>query len=250
MSTETNPTPPSAPTPGGPKWRRFGNPPFWILGPFLVLIVLSWLPLAYFAHSRVSTSTEPRVQLIQDMGVQPKYREQAANYLFADDRADRPVIPGTVSRQDLNDDDHYYRGYTRKWDAKANKFDIVFFNDFPEQVKLTPALMKRGQDRFIIYCTPCHGLDGSGHGPVNDRAVAIGSPQWVPAANLHDEPIRNRPVGHLFNTITHGIRTMPPYAAQIPVEDRWAIVAYVRALQLSQHAPASVLPADQLQMLP
>jgi mono/diheme cytochrome c family protein len=221
-----------------------------MVGPFLVLIVATFLPLVFAAHARVSTNTKTRFQLFQDMGVQPKYREQASNYLFADDRADRPVIPGTVARQDLAEDDHYYRGYTRTWDAKAKKFDITFYNDFPEQVKLTPALLKRGQDRFIIYCTPCHGLDGSGHGPVNERALQIGSPQWVPAANLHDEPVRNRPTGHIFNTISNGIRNMPPYAAQIPVEDRWAIVAYVRALQLSQHAPASALSPDQLQMLP
>jgi mono/diheme cytochrome c family protein len=250
MSTENSPTPTPEPSSGHPKWQKFGNPPFWMVAWFLIFIVASWLPLAYFARARVSTSPVPRIQLFQDMGVQPKYREQAANYLFADDRADRPVIPGTVARQDLDLDDHYYRGYTRKWDEKTQKFDVTYFNDFPEQVKLTPALLKRGQDRFIIYCTPCHGIDGAGHGSVNDRAIAIGSPSWVPAANLHDAAIRNRPAGHIFNSITNGIRNMPPYAAQIPVADRWAIVAYVRALQLTQDAPASVLSADELRKLP
>jgi mono/diheme cytochrome c family protein len=164
------------------------------------------------------------------------------------------MIPGTVARGQLDNDDHYYRGFTWVTDAKTGKRVAKFYDTFPKQVKIDPALLARGQQRFIIYCAPCHGWDGSGHGPVNERAVQVAQQdpgtKWIPAADLHSDAIRARPVGHIFNTITHGIRSMPPYAAQVPVADRWAIVAYVRALQLSGHTPASALSKDELQDLP
>jgi mono/diheme cytochrome c family protein len=106
--------------------------------------------------------------------------------------------------------------------------------------------VERGQQRFNIYCAVCHGTDGYGNGPVNNRAVQRQEQKWVPAANLHSDVVRSRPDGHIFNTITNGIRNMAGYGSQIPVQDRWAIVAYLRALQLSQHAPASAVPAEQL----
>ena len=79
-----------------------------------------------------------------------------------------------------------------------------------------------------------------------ERAVERQGPKWVPAANLHSDIVRSRPYGHLFNTVTNGIRNMPGYGSQIPIQDRWAIVAYLRALQLSQHAPASAVPTDKI----
>ncbi len=105
---------------------------------------------------------------------------------------------------------------------------------------MTQALVERGRDRFNIYCAPCHGLDGSGNGMVNQRAQELQEPKWVQPSNLTSDVVRARPVGHIYNTVNNGIRNMPGYGAQVPVEDRWAIVAYVRALQLSQAAPASV----------
>ena len=118
------------------------------------------------------------------------------------------------------------------------------------------ALLKRGRERFNIYCYVCHGYDGSGHGPVNQRALELKSIDtdanhpigvtWTPAAQLTSDVIRAEPDGKIFNTITNGIRTMPSYRDQIPANDRWAIVAYVRALQLSQGGgPESLLNADQ-----
>ena len=106
-----------------------------------------------------------------------------------------------------------------------------------------------GQQMYSNYCAPCHGLDGYGHGPINERAQELqvkSEAQWSPAADLHGDTIRGRADGHLYNTINNGIRNMPGYGAQIPVADRWAIVAYLRALQLSQHAPADSVPPGKL----
>jgi mono/diheme cytochrome c family protein len=248
MSTEITPSSESG------HRGKFGTPPFWMVSTCLIVVVASWLPLVFFARARTVTTTEPRVQFMQDMGSQMKYKEQQTNALFNDGRADRPMIPGTVARGHLDNDDHYYRGFTWVTDAKTGKRAPKFYDTFPKQVKIDPALLARGRQRFIIYCAPCHGWDGSGHGPVNERAVEVAQhdsgTKWIPAADLHSDAVRARPVGHLFNTITHGIRSMPPYAAQVPVADRWAIVAYVRALQLSGHAPASALPKSELEELP
>ena len=236
-----------------PRPPRLRRPPFWMVALGLVFVVASWLPLVIFARARTMTSPSPRVQFMQDMGIQPKFREQQSNASFADGRADRLPVPGTVARGHLEEDDHYYRGYTGR-DVKAPNFK--FFTTFPEQVKLDKKFLERGQERFNIYCSVCHGYDGHGGGiegygggSVNRRAQELMAIQkdaedtkWTPAADLtsHESGIWTRSVGDIFNTINVGIRKMPPYGAQIPVEDRWAIVAYVRALQLSENAPASM----------
>jgi mono/diheme cytochrome c family protein len=114
-------------------------------------------------------------------------------------------------------------------------------------MKMDAALLARGQERFGIYCAACHGYAGFGDGAVNQRALELVSnvngpvngTTWVAAKNLHDETVRTQSMGQVFNTITHGIRNMAGYGAQIPVADRWAIAAYVKALQLSQDASAS-----------
>jgi mono/diheme cytochrome c family protein len=177
------------------------------------------------------------------MGTQPKYREQQTSELFVDGRADRPRVVGTVARGKLFEDDHLYRGYSMT-DAggQGGKPQVKFFDDFPPQVKVDQHLMERGRERFTIYCSACHGDDGYGKGMVSTRSDEIGMP--INAASFHTDVVRGRPNGHIFNTITNGIRTMPAYSAQIPVEDRWAIVAYVRALELSQNAPANVAAGD------
>ena len=112
-------------------------------------------------------------------------------------------------------------------------------------------LMRRGQERFNIYCAACHGLGGYGDGMVARRAAemqqsgANTAAGWVAPTNYHTDEIRGRPVGNLYNTITNGIRTMPAYDKQIPVPDRWAIVAYVKALQRSQHAKPQDVPETE-----
>jgi mono/diheme cytochrome c family protein len=231
------------------------RPPFWMVSLALISIVITWLPLAIIARARVVRSAEPRIALVQDMGIQPKYREQETAAIFADDRAMRPKIPGTVARGSLEEDDIYYHGFTRTFDAASQTWKVNFTDDLPPQLRNTQdemqKLIARGQQRFNIYCYVCHGYDGSGHGPVNEEAVqlmtnGISGMSWTPAASLQADNIRAEPNGKIFNTITNGIRSMPSYGSQIPVADRWAIVAYVRALEYSQHAPVSVVPKDKL----
>jgi mono/diheme cytochrome c family protein len=238
---------------------RLPRPPFWMIALALIFIVATWLPLAIIARGRVSVMSEPRIQFVQDMAIQPKFREQMTNPLFADDRAMRPTIPGTVARGSLEEDDSYYRGFARHTDG-SGKESAIFVQSLPSQLSDSPdklhSLIQRGQQRFNIYCYVCHGYDGSGHGPVNQRALELKAVDtdpnhpigisWTPAAQLYSDAIRAEPDGKLFNTITNGIRSMPAYGPQIPVEDRWAIVAYVRALQLSQGGgPTSILSKEQ-----
>jgi mono/diheme cytochrome c family protein len=206
--------------------------PRWVISILLVLAMIAILPFACIFKARGSLSAAPRLQLIQGMGNQPRYKGQMVNSLFADTRADRPWPSGTVARGRLNDDDALTKGYDGgRWVER-----------FPVRVDAT--LLQRGQERYGIYCSPCHGLSGYGDGIVARRADALQEGTWVPPSSLHDVAVLARPIGHVFNTITNGIRTMPAYGAQIPEADRWAIVAYVRALQRSQHAALADLPAD------
>jgi len=239
---ETDPTPPrdapvELPLPPLPR-------PFFLIALGLIGVVLTWLPLSIIARARVFTTLEPRIQIFQDMGVQPKSREQQTNALFADDRAMRPRVEGTVPRGQVEDDDRYYKGFLRVYDPAKGTWTIDFNKSLPDQVKINSPLLHRGQARFNIYCYVCHGLDGSGHGPVNERVNELRNNNvldmtWTAPAILTDNRIRAELDGQIFNTITNGIRTMPSYGSQIPVADRWAIVAYVRALQFSQQAPAA-----------
>ena len=153
----------------------------------------------------------------------------------------RPPVEHAVARGELFLDDHYYRGRVGNDWAKV----------LPKQVTVD---MKRGRERFKIHCTPCHGLDGRGQGTASSRAEDLGEGTWtVPTDLIHFQPgqseddpehPRNRPLGHLFNTITNGIRTMPSYGPQVTVADRWAIVSYLRALQRSQRTGIADLPRD------
>ena len=211
--------------------------PRWFAYAAAIVIAVALVPFALIARARATTSTSPRVQIIRDMARQPKFKMQATDPLFADGRAMRPAVAGTVARGALRDDAAFWEGRdTSGW-----------VTTFP--VPVTTELMRRGQERYDIYCAPCHGLSGYGDGPVAKRADALQEGTWTPPSSYHTDLVRSRPVGHLFNTITNGIRNMPSYGAQIPAADRWAIVAYVRALQRSQDATlADVPPALQRQI--
>jgi mono/diheme cytochrome c family protein len=222
--------------PTSPKPRKRRNPlPRWAVAIAALLVVASWIPLALIARGRVSTSPQPRYQLMHDMARQPRFNTQAGGDVFADGRTMRPKAPGTVAQGELGEDDHYYRGFMRVMDGPTGTSEVKYFDGLPAQVKVSGRLLNRGRERFGIYCAACHGLDGYGNGPVSQRANDLGTP--IAAASFHTPLVRGRPDGHIFNTITNGIRNMPGYAAQIPAEDRWAIVTYVRALELSQNAP-------------
>ncbi len=206
--------------------------PRWLTYSVAVVVALSWIPLAMIARARVTTSPKTRLHVVPDMDSQPKFKAQARNLLFADLRSMRPDPPGTVARGELDEDDATYRG----------KQGDEWITTIP--VPVTGALLARGRQRFDIYCSPCHGLAGYGDGMVAKRAEALQEGTWTPPSSFHTDLVRSRPVGHIFNTITHGIRNMPAYGPQIPVADRWAIVSYVRALQRSQNATVADVPPD------
>ncbi len=161
----------------------------------------------------------------QDMHNQPKAKPQSKSGFFADGRTGRLPVDGTVARGQLRDDDHLYRGKGP---------DGAFVTTFP--FKIDGAVLARGQERYNIYCSPCHGQTGLGNGMVIQRGFKI------PAASHHIERLRIAPVGYWFDVITNGFGVMFGYAAQVPVNDRWAIIAYVRALQLSRQATIDDIP--------
>jgi mono/diheme cytochrome c family protein len=166
----------------------------------------------------------------QDMHDQPKIKVYREAEFFADRRGTRPIPENTVARGFLNDDDHLFTG----------KVDGRFTDEFPFQV--TREVLQRGHDRFSIYCTPCHGQTGMGNGMVVQRG-------FRPPPSFHTDRIRQQPVGYWFDVMTNGFGAMPDYRAQVAPEDRWAIAAYIRALQLSQRATTADVPPESLKEL-
>jgi mono/diheme cytochrome c family protein len=162
----------------------------------------------------------------QDMHDAPRYEAFEANSTFADNRASRTAPTGTVARGWLRDDEALYTG----------KLAGQTVDEFPFAIGRAELL--RGQERFNIYCTPCHGKLGDGNGMVVSRGLRQ-------AASYHQDRLRQEKLGYFYDVITNGFGAMQGYAEQIPVRDRWLIVAYVRTLQLSQHASVNEVPADQ-----
>lgn len=181
---------------------------------------------AIAAGCRGETSAEPPIHLIGDMDWQPKYQANQASPLFEDGRAMRPLVEGTVAQGELREDDALYRG----------KSGDAYVATVPGPVD--EARILRGQDRFNIYCTPCHDKTGSGHGMVVKRGYPI-------PLDLASDRVRGLPDGQIFDVITNGVRNMPSYRKQIPVDDRWAIVTWVRVLGRSQHATIEDVPPEQ-----
>lgn len=161
----------------------------------------------------------------QDMHNQPRYRPLDASLFFNDGRSARPLVPGTVARGHLRTDSKLYRGRDGQ----------EFVTEIP--LKVTRELLVRGQDRYNIFCTPCHGRTGDGEGMVVQRGFRH-------PPTFHQERLHNQPVGHFYDVITSGFGAMASYASRIPVEDRWAIVAYIRALQLAHNATIADVPAS------
>jgi mono/diheme cytochrome c family protein len=221
--------------------------PRWLISMVIVLVALSWIPLALALRARAVKKTEPRIHIIQDMDNQPKVKAQSRFALFADRRGMRPTVPGTVARGSLIGDPELALGRPAGWttgqaDIESGDGSEAWIEAIP--VDVTMSSLERGRQRYEIYCSPCHGLSGYGDGMVARRADQLQEGTWTPPTSFHTDLVRGRPVGHLFNTISNGIRNMPAYGPQIPVEDRWAIVAYVKALQRSQNATIDDVPAD------
>jgi hypothetical protein len=159
--------------------------------------------------------------LKQDMALQPKNRPLSPSDFFADGRSERPLVENTVSRSSYADDALFV--------AKDS-------NSFP--LPVTQELLERGEGRYKIFCTPCHGLQGDGNGMVVMRGM-----KHPPA--FHQDRLRQSPNGYFYDVITNGFGAMYGYSAQIPPRDRWAIIAYVRALQLSRNIKAAELSPEQ-----
>jgi len=207
--------------------------PRWLTSLVIVLVALSWIPIALALRAREVKKTEPRIHIIPDMDNQPKVKAQSRFMLWADRRGMRPPVQGTVAWDSVIGEPGLTLG---KVDGDA------WVKAIP--VSVTMPVLERGRQRYDIYCSPCHGLAGYGDGMVATRADQLQEGTWTPPTSFHTDLVRERPAGHLFNTISNGIRNMPSYGSQIPVDDRWAIVAYVRALQRSQNATIDDVPAD------
>ena len=158
-----------------------------------------------------------------DMHVQPKYLPYEPTDFFGDGRSERPVIPGTVARGHLHDDELFYTGMENG--VVADKFP------FP----ITKADIERGRQRYNIYCTPCHDYTGNGQGMIVQRG-------FPPPPSFHIQRLREAPAGHFYEVITNGYGVMFSYAARVEPADRWRIAAYIRALQLSEHAALADVP--------
>ncbi len=165
----------------------------------------------------------------QQMADQPRYQPLQRSTFFGDERSARPLPPGTVARGELREGALY-----------TGKSNGALVNTLP--LPLTLALLERGQERFDIFCSPCHGRVGTGDGMIVRRG-------YRRPPSYHIDRLRQAPIGHFFDVITNGFGGMPSYAAQVPPEDRWAIAAYIRALQLSQEAPLADLPPAEQQRL-
>ena len=187
------------------------------------------------ASSRLGSLVFPLLLLLpacrQEMADQPRYRPLQESTFFADHRSARPLPIGVVARGFLNDDEHLFTGRQNGELAAAFPFEI------------TPDVLERGRERYGIFCTPCHDHVGTGNGMAVRRGFRRGPPSF------HLDRLREAPVGHFYDVISNGFGAMNDYAAQIKPRDRWAIVAYIRALQLSQNVRAQDLPAEDRQAL-
>jgi mono/diheme cytochrome c family protein len=159
-----------------------------------------------------------------DMHVQPKFKPLEENNFYSDLRASRPLIGGTVARGQLNEDTYLRTGLIDGKEGNAMPFPA------------TEEVLERGRERFNIYCSPCHSQLGDGNGMIVQRG-------FKRPPSYHIERLRQAPIGHFFNVMTKGYGAMADYASQVPVNDRWAIAAYIRVLQLSQHATPGDVPA-------
>ena len=184
--------------------------------------------VVFLAGCQGTISQKEPIHINPNMDEQERFEAQEANPFFADGRAMRAPVKGTVARGFLKDDDAYWTGKTTSG----------AWADMPVEVNME--FLERGRDRYDVFCAVCHGLAGDGQG-----IIMTGGYGYVPAPTYHSDMLRAQSDGYLYNALTFGVRSMPGYGTQIPVQDRWAIVAYIRALQRSQYASASDVPENE-----
>ena len=184
---------------------------------------------------RGSFSTRPPIEVFPDMDRQAKYKPQATSKFFADGRADRPIPAGAVPRgRGMAADPAYLRADDFHYAGKAA--DGSFGSGFP--IEITEQMIRRGRDRYEIYCLPCHGAQGDGNGITKSYGM-------VATPTFHDDRLRAMFEGEIFNTVSHGKNTMLGYADKLSPDDRWAVIAYVRALQRAHHAKIDDVPLEK-----
>lgn len=166
----------------------------------------------------------------QQMAEQPRYDPLEASEFFADGQSARPPVENAVARGELREDEHFYAGLSGGAPASTFPFPI------------TLEILQRGRERFDIFCSPCHSRTGDGNGMIPSRG-------FTRPPSFHIQRLREAPPGYFFQVITQGLGAMPNYRQQIPPGDRWAIIAYVRALQLSQNATINDVPPQQRSQL-
>ncbi len=194
-----------------------------------VPILLSLAFVIILSGCRGTNKESAPIHLNLNMDYQPRYQAMRASSFFEDGRAMRPPVPGTVARGLLREDSDFYTG-------RSDNGAFVTSNPMP----LTLEVLERGQDRYNIYCSVCHSASGDGQG-----IIMTGQFGYTPAPSFHDDRIMEVEEGYLYDVVTNGIRNMPGYGTQLAVADRWAVVAYVRALQRSQNASLADIPVDQ-----
>lgn len=248
-----------------------------------VLCSLALIPPLMVAKARVTTSDKPRIHNFFDMDFQPKFKSQTTSSLFADGRAARPRVQGTIPRgSSLLEDERFVYGIEPETQDKTDTTTIEVTVEragqeatdpvggsgqakesptaetdqepaapttLPNYVERVPmeaneALLREGRTQFNIHCAVCHGKAGYGNGLASQRALELEQGTWVPPTSLHSPHLFEQPDGQLFNSITNGVRKMPAYGHQIAPRERWAIVAYMRALQRSQKASIDDVPED------
>jgi len=198
---------------------------------FLVVLAVSILGF------RGSISTRPPLELIPDMDHKAKYKPQAESPFFADGRADRPLPAGVVAYGRTSTSGAPDATFLHADDATdfGKNADGSWVVGFPKSVKVDARLMARGQDRFTIYCAPCHGALGDGNGITKQYGMGA-------TPSYHDDRLRKMAEGEIFNTITNGKGNMLSQADKLSAEDRWAVIAYVRALQRAENGTAADVP--------
>ncbi len=208
----------------------------------LVSVLVAALAVGSLAGCREQSSDEPPVLLERNMYDQERYNPESYSQFFDDHRTMRTPVEGTVARDRYEDDPEVATGLL----PDKTGYVMAIPQTYVQRSGGMEKVLARGQERFTIYCTPCHGATGDGKGMVVCKRDKPSDPcqsrGFSPLPSYEDPRLRQMPDGQIFATITHGVRTMPAYGPQVPVSDRWAIVAYVRALQLSQMAQATPQP--------
>ena len=221
-----------------------------ILRYFFAGVLLAVIAVVALAGFRGDYTTRTPIQIFPDMKDQPRFDPQHENFFYGDTRSARALVPGTVPQGYAQPGRYAINGANNARNLTgpsgfSNGLDYVntgrvgefWGNGVPRELGATPALLERGRERFQIHCAPCHGQVGEGNGIVSQYGLNG-------VANLQQSRLRTMPDGQFFETITRGKGNMAPYGSNVTVEDRWAIISYVRALQRSQNAKLDDVPAD------